>query len=176
MIHCFDARSNGKKALWKLQAHDEPVTSFAVNPIIPGFIATGSTDKTVKLWNINSSVSETSSGPTMVVSRNMDVGKVFSVGFAPDQEVGFRLAIAGSKGTMRIWDTSTNAAVRRIFGDRVASSGKEAVQDRVVGLEDDEEEEEDDEEEEQDNEDGGVRLQSGSGTEHSEEDSDEMVD
>jgi periodic tryptophan protein 1 len=39
----------------------------------------------------------------MVISRDLDVGKVFSTVFAPDEEVGFRLAVAGSKGLMQIW-------------------------------------------------------------------------
>jgi periodic tryptophan protein 1 len=70
----------------------------------------------------------------MVVSRNLDVGKVFSTTFAPDQEVGFRLAVAGSKGTVQIWDTSTNAAVRRIFADRLAPSTEKSMKERLVGL------------------------------------------
>ncbi len=63
----------------------------------PGFMATGSTDKQVKLWNIQAS------GPSMVVSQDLDVGKVFSTSFTPDEEVGFRLAVAGSKGAVQIW-------------------------------------------------------------------------
>jgi periodic tryptophan protein 1 len=120
------------------------VSSFDINPIIPGFLVTGSTDKEVKLWNVEAN------GPSMVVSRNVDVGKVFSAAFAPDQEVGFRLAVAGSKGTVQIWDTSTNAAVRRIFADRLAPTTGE-VKERLVGVQDvssDSESGEDDEEEE----------------------------
>ena len=90
---------------------------------------TGSTDKEVKLWNIEAE------GPSMVVSRNLDVGKVFSTTFAPDEEVGFRLAVAGSKGTVQIWDTSTNAAVRRIFADRLAPATGE-IKERLVGVQD----------------------------------------
>jgi periodic tryptophan protein 1 len=160
MLHCFDVRGDKKKPRWSLQAHDEELSSFAVNPIIPGFIATGSADKTVKLWSVDSADSEANGNtrPAMVVSRNMDVGKVFSVGFAPDPEVGFRLAVAGSKGTLRIWDTSTNAAVRRLFGNRVASDGREGVKERVVGLE--EQDEEEDEGENEDDEQGGVGVES----------------
>jgi periodic tryptophan protein 1 len=82
----------------------------------------------------------------MVVSRNLGVGKVFSTNFAPDKEVGFRLAVAGSKGTMQIWDTSTNAAVRRAFANRVAEPLKE-VEERLVGVRNDSSDSEDDEEE-----------------------------
>src|ERR1700760_4730389 len=145
MVHCYDVRSGQKgqsssKSVWTLQAHDESVSSFDVNPIIPGFLVTGSTDKEVKLWNVDSV------GPKMVVSRNLDVGKVFSTTFAPDKEVGFRLAVAGSKGTVQIWDTSTNGAVRRIFADRLASTKDDNVKERLVGLQESDSESESEDE------------------------------
>lgn len=135
IVHYHDARfvpANplGSKPIWTLQAHDEPISSFDVNPIIPGFLATGSTDKEVKLWNIQSS------GPSMVVSRNLGVGKVFSTTFAPDQEVGFRLAVAGSQGSVQIWDTSTNSAVRAAFANKISPVQGE-VKERLVGLQED---------------------------------------
>lgn len=106
MVHCHDVRQvsyipANSKPTWILQAHDESVSAFDVNPVIPGFIATGSSDKQVKLWNIQSS------GPSMVVSRDLLVGKVFSTSFAPDKAVGFRLAVAGSKGSLQIWVSVT---------------------------------------------------------------------
>lgn len=72
----------------------------------------------------------------MVVTRNLGVGKVFATSFAPDNEVGFRLAVAGSKGDVQIWDTSTNAAVRRIFAERIKDGGAldAPVKERMVGL------------------------------------------
>ncbi|KAH9879052.1 hypothetical protein J1614_002487 [Plenodomus biglobosus] len=132
MIHYHDTRNAPKdpsasKPVWVLQAHDESISSFDINPIIPGFLVTGSTDKQVKLWNIQEN------GPSMVVSRDLGVGRVFSTSFAPDKEVGFRLAIAGSKGAVQIWDTSTNAAVRAAFASKVPEikgDGKE----RLIGL------------------------------------------
>lgn len=136
IIHYFDARNVSKdasasKSVWKLQAHDESVSSFDLNPAIPGFMATGSTDKTVKLWNIGSE------GPSLVVSRDFGVGKVFSTTFAPDAEVAFRLAVAGSKGTVSVWDTSTNPGVRRVFAHRLPSkpAGDGEVEDRLVAVE-----------------------------------------
>lgn len=146
LIHFHDFRlvptsPQGSKPIWKLQAHDQSVSSFDVNPIIPGFLATGSTDKEVKLWNIQPS------GPSLVVSRNLGVGKVFSTNFAPDPEVAFRLAVAGSKGSMQIWDTSTNAAVRRIFSDKMAPmNGEIQTDEKIIGVEEDS----------SDSEDGGV--------------------
>ena len=136
ILHNNDIRNapvtpEASKAVWTLQAHDESISSFDVNPVIPGFLVTGSTDRTVKLWNVQSN------GPTMVVSRNVEVGKVFSTKFAPDPEVAFRLAVAGSKGAMQVWDTSTNAAVRRAFINRMADSNRGVKEERIVGVEDD---------------------------------------
>ncbi|KAK0370265.1 WD domain-containing protein [Colletotrichum limetticola] len=147
IIHFNDIRNapstpEATKAVWTLQAHDESVSSFDINPIVPGFMATGSTDKTVKLWNIQAS------GPSMVVSRNLDVGKIFSTQFAPDSEVAFRLAVAGSRGTMHVWDTSTNAAVRHAFAERVPQKPEGVEEDRLVGVLDDDSSSSEDEGEE----------------------------
>jgi periodic tryptophan protein 1 len=132
MVHYHDTRNapsdpSASKPVWVLQAHDESISSFDINPVIPGYLVTGSTDKQTKLWNVQAS------GPSMVVSRDLGVGRVFSTSFAPDKEVGFRLAVAGSKGSVQIWDTSTNAAVRAAFASKVPEikgDGKE----RLVGL------------------------------------------
>ncbi|KAI1488513.1 WD40 repeat-like protein [Biscogniauxia mediterranea] len=137
IIHYHDIRNapsnpSASKPVWTLQAHDESLSSFDINAHIPGYMATGSTDKTVKLWNIQPT------GPAMVVSRNLDVGKVFSTTFAPDPEVAFRLAVAGSKGTMHVWDTSTNAAVRQAFAHKIAHKSGENVEERLIGVEQDE--------------------------------------
>lgn len=143
LVHYFDARNAPKdpsqtKPTWSLQAHDEAVSSFDINPAIPGFFVTGSFDKSVKLWNAQSD------GPSLVVSRNLEVGKVFSSSFAPDQGVAFRLAVAGSKGNVQIWDTSTNAAIRNAFADKVAPSSGD-VKERLVGVTEEESDSEDDE-------------------------------
>jgi periodic tryptophan protein 1 len=153
IIHYHDARlapsdPSQTKPVWTLQAHDESISSFDINPVIPGFIATGSTDKEVKLWNVQAS------GPSMVVSRNLGVGKVFSTTFAPDKEVGFRLAVAGSKGSVQIWDTSTNAAVRHAFAHKVAPMEGE-VKERLVGVQESDSDSESGEDEDEDGSDAG---------------------
>ncbi|KIN04062.1 hypothetical protein OIDMADRAFT_143520 [Oidiodendron maius Zn] len=146
MVHHHDIRSAPKtpaesKPVWVLQAHDESVAAMDVNPVIPGFLVTGSTDRMVKLWNLNGGDGE-NGGPAMVVGRNLEVGKVFSATWAPNEEVGFRLAVAGSKGIVQIWDTSTNPAVRRAFADRMVPV-EEEVKERLVGVDDDSSESED---------------------------------
>jgi periodic tryptophan protein 1 len=131
-VYYFDARivpSDGAitKSVWTLQAHDGAVSTLDINPTIPDFLATGSDDKQVKLWNVQNNK------PSMVVSRNLEVGRVFSAKFAPDQGISFRLAVAGSKGAIQVWDTSTNSAVRRTFAGRVAMPDGD-VKERFVGV------------------------------------------
>ncbi|EME79430.1 uncharacterized protein MYCFIDRAFT_156727 [Pseudocercospora fijiensis CIRAD86] len=153
VLHCFDARQlpptpEKSKAVWRLQAHEKELSSFSINPAVPGFIATASTDRTVKLWNV------TEKGPSMVVSRDLEVGKVFSANFAPDNEIAFRLAVAGSKGAVQVWDTSTNKAVREVFAGRVKMPEGD-VKERLVGIEQDDEVEEDEAEAEENGGEGG---------------------
>jgi periodic tryptophan protein 1 len=153
MIHYHDTRNAPtdpalSKPVWVLQAHDESISSFDINPVIPGYLVTGSTDKQTKLWNISAT------GPSMVVSRDLGVGRVFSTTFAPDKEVGFRLAVAGSKGSVQIWDTSTNASVRAAFASKVPEikgDGKE----RLVGLDEPDTDSDTEEGESDDGEDDG---------------------
>lgn len=149
ILYCFDSRNApsdlaGTKPLWRLQAHESSLSSFSINPSLPGFIATGGTDRTVKLWNVQES------GPSMVVSRDLGVGRVFSAQFAPDEATAFRLAVAGSKGSVQVWDTSTNRAVREAFaGRKGVKPASEDVVERLVGVEADEEESSDEEDEEE---------------------------
>ena len=103
--------------------------------MVPGFLATSSVDRTVKLWDI------TAKGPTMITSRDLDVGKVFSANFAPDPVVAFRLAVAGSKGNVQVWDTSTNKAVREAFASKVEMPAyKGDGKERFVSVAQDDEE------------------------------------
>lgn len=146
-------RAEASKAVWTLQAHDESISSMDVNPVIPGFLATGSSDKEVKLWKVQSS------GPSMIVSRNVGVGKVFSTRFPTDPEVAFRLAVSGSKGALQVWDTSTNAAIRRAFATRLGGASEDK-EEKIIGVDEDSS---DDEEEEAGNRGEEDGIASGNG-------------
>ncbi|ETN42254.1 uncharacterized protein HMPREF1541_04195 [Cyphellophora europaea CBS 101466] len=145
-VQYFDVRDPPKshdkptKAIWTLQAHDSAVSAFDINPAVPGFLVTGSEDKRVKLWDVQNNK------PNMVVSRNVEVGRIFSAQFAPDQEVAFRLAVAGSKGQLQVWDTSTNANVRSVFGGRVSLPEDRGRGERMVGIAQSDSESDDEEE------------------------------
>ncbi|RMZ82448.1 hypothetical protein DV737_g2053, partial [Chaetothyriales sp. CBS 132003] len=118
LVYYFDARKAPKsldktsKPVWMLQAHDGPVSAFDINPAVQGFLATGSEDKTIKLWSVQDNK------PSMVVGRKLEVGRIFAANFGPDAEVAFRLSVAGSRGQVQVWDTSTNSAVRSAFAGR----------------------------------------------------------
>lgn len=104
-------------------------------------MVTGSTDRTVKLWDLRGQGNERA-GPRMLLSRDFGVGKVFTATFAPDKEVGFRVAVAGSEGSLRVWDVLSNSTVRHAFGGggggtlpRKREGGGEE-EERVVGVAD----------------------------------------
>ena len=146
-VQYFDARDPPKshdkpsKAVWTLQAHDSAVSAFDINPVVPGYLVTGSEDKRVKLWDVSHNK------PNMVISRNLDVGRIFSAQFAPDTQVAFRLSVAGSRGEVQIWDTSTNSNVRNVFGSRVKLPEDTGKGDRLVGVAQSDSESDDEEDE-----------------------------
>ncbi|KAI3926482.1 hypothetical protein MKW92_010590 [Papaver armeniacum] len=91
-----------------LHAHDKPVTSISYCPTAPKLLATGSTDKMVKLWDLSNNQ------PSCVASKNLKAGSVFSTSFSED--CPFLLAVGGSKGDLQVWDTLTENEVARRFG------------------------------------------------------------
>jgi periodic tryptophan protein 1 len=144
-VQYFDARTpptshdQPSKAVWTLQAHDSPASAFDINPVVPGFLVTGSEDKKVKLWDVQNNK------PNMIVSRNMDVGRVFAAQFAPDSHVAFRLSVAGSRGQLQVWDTSTNGSVRNVFGTRVKLPEDSGKGERMIGVVDSDSDSDDEE-------------------------------
>ncbi|KAI7865661.1 WD40-repeat-containing domain protein [Spinellus fusiger] len=145
LIQYYDVRAVtqgvGNKAIFTLQAHDGAVSALDVSPIVPGCIATGGVDKLIKVWNT------ADNKPSMVTSRNFELGKIFSTQFCVDSP--FQLAVAGSNGKLHVWDMSTNAGVRNAFrGVSGAVSGAEPVEEKApITLPDDEEEEDSEDEE-----------------------------
>ncbi|KAJ2959691.1 hypothetical protein NQZ79_g4861 [Umbelopsis isabellina] len=142
LIRYFDVRSNqgqgvGGQALYTLHAHDDAVSSFDVNPLVPGCIVTGSTDKSIKIWDTSDNK------PRMVTSRNLSVGKIFSAQFCTDSP--FQLAVAGSNGKLQVLDLSSNAGIRRTFANRAGIIVPEVPEKQPVELPDDAEPESDEE-------------------------------
>lgn len=65
-------------ARFTLSAHDGPVSSIDVNPHLKGCIATGGTDKLVKVWNINDEENGKRS-VSLVNSRDLGVVRIISI-------------------------------------------------------------------------------------------------
>eukprot|EP00268_Persea_americana_P054488 TRINITY_DN623_c1_g2_i1.p1 TRINITY_DN623_c1_g2~~TRINITY_DN623_c1_g2_i1.p1 ORF type:complete len:494 (+),score=128.88 TRINITY_DN623_c1_g2_i1:90-1571(+) len=113
-VQGFDIRaaaSNPNSELrpsFTLHAHDKAVCTISYNPSAPHMLATGSTDKMVKLWDLSNNQ------PSCVASRNPKAGAVFSVSFSEDSP--FLLAIGGSKGRLEVWDTFSDPGVVKRFG------------------------------------------------------------
>lgn len=60
LIHYYDTRKMSSEptkmdsgSVFTLSAHDGPVSGFDVSPHVRGCISTGSSDGTVKIWNVN---------------------------------------------------------------------------------------------------------------------------
>ncbi|KAI0046584.1 transducin family protein/WD-40 repeat family protein [Auriscalpium vulgare] len=125
----FDARtlpsdlSKPSPARFTLSAHDGAASSIDVNPHIRGCIATGGTDKLVKVWNVTDEEVGGKRQVSLVTSRDLGVGKVFSTTFSPDDPL--TLAAAGSKAKLQIWDIGANFGARKAFGAKLAAAGRD---------------------------------------------------
>ncbi|VVB12530.1 unnamed protein product [Arabis nemorensis] len=110
----FDIRqaSNSDSNLtpsFTLHAHDNAVTSVSYNISAPNLLATGSIDKTVKLWDLSNNK------PSCISSHTPNTGGILCIAFSPDNP--FLLAIGGSKGSeLKFWDTLSNTNVSHRYG------------------------------------------------------------
>ncbi|CAI5491633.1 unnamed protein product [Closterium sp. Naga37s-1] len=101
------AVSSFPSALFTIHAHTKAACTVSWNPKVPNLLASGSTDKTVKLWDL------TGNQARCLESSNPKLGAVFSVAFCADAP-GF-LAMGGSKGKLKVWDTRKVADVGQRF-------------------------------------------------------------
>ena len=111
--------------LWLTFAHCVSLTQHV--PLhgrhVPGMLATCAIDKTVKLWDTSSCVANDSSVATPPVpcgSRDMGVGKLYTVNFYPSSP--WLLGTGGGGNQLSLWDLSGEAPLRKRFGDRVAAN------------------------------------------------------
>ncbi|CAI5516664.1 unnamed protein product [Closterium sp. Naga37s-1] len=91
--------SSFPNALFTIHAHTKAACTVSWNPKVPNLLASGSTDKTVKLWDL------TGNQARCLESSNPKLGAVFSVAFCADAP-GF-LAMGGSKGKLKSLRAST---------------------------------------------------------------------
>ena len=172
MVVNFDVRAlpsdlgQPSPARFTIAAHDGAACALDVNPHIRGCLATAGTDKMVKIWNVQgdgetggkrqvSLVAGRDLGlvrPLMYIQTGVLIssqGEVFSAVWSPDDPL--TLAAAGSKAKLQIWDVGANFGARKVFGTRLAETGralKEKQSGGVISVADDEDDEDDDNDDE----------------------------
>ncbi|KAL5526494.1 PWP1 [Sanghuangporus sanghuang] len=133
----FDARAlpsnlnRPSPSRFMLAAHDGAASALDVNPHIRGCLVTGGTDKMVKIWNVNDK-NNGKKEVSLVTSRDLGVGKVFSASFSPDDPL--TVAAAGSKAKLQIWDVGANVGVRKAFAQKLKEAGREVRQKEGGGV------------------------------------------
>lgn len=132
-IYSFDIRNNeNSRPVWTLKAHDAGISSLCANKYIPGLMSTGAMgEKTVKLWKFPLSSAGSGKGPSMVLSRDFDVGNVLSVSYAADIEVAGNMVVGGVNKGLKLWDVFTNRTVRKMFSSELTELQQRARAEAV---------------------------------------------
>lgn len=100
-ILCIDVRTTGKP-LYTLNAHHGATNTITLSPSVPGLLATGSVDKTVKLWDVRNGRA------TLVDTLTDSLGTVFASGFCGDS--GLLLGVGGGKGILSVLQCAKRAS------------------------------------------------------------------
>jgi len=120
-VRYFDARSESGP-VWQTRAHAKTTSSLSFNHVAKGVLATGSIDKTVKLWSVSGAQ------PKQITSHDAGVGKVFCVSFCADSPA--LLAVGGSKGKLAVWNTLEVEEMQQLLPECEAPLGDDG---RVLG-------------------------------------------
>ena len=80
--------------------------------------ASASVDKTVRVWDV-SAIRSTALEPKLVAYKTMNVGKLFTLQFSPDDP--FLLATGGDTGMLAVWESSEIAIIKSRFEERLDS-------------------------------------------------------
>jgi periodic tryptophan protein 1 len=108
-VLCLDARNAAAGPLFRLQAHAKATTALDWHPSVPDCLLTASADKSFKVWKT------TANAPVCVLSREPEVGKLFTASFCPDST--FLLSVAGSRGELRFFNLARNEAIVEAFNN-----------------------------------------------------------
>jgi WD40 repeat protein len=96
------------------------IVFFILNSHIPGMFASCAIDKTVAIWDTLNLVD---GKPFSCGSKDMNVGKLYSLGFYPSSP--WLLGCAGSGNLLALWDISSENAFKSRFGERLGGKNSE---------------------------------------------------
>jgi periodic tryptophan protein 1 len=121
-INCWDVRKfETSSPVWSFVASEfGGVTDLSYNTQIPGLMVTCSIDKTITLWDTHNKDKCNSSKflpPRSCGSKDMCVGKLYSVGFYPSSP--WLLGCGGSGNELALWDLSNEDSIQKCFTGRL---------------------------------------------------------
>lgn len=107
-IYMMDAR-NDSKSIWTLSAHSEGVNGLSLSSQCPGLLVTGSSDKTMKVWDISNNK------PTCIYENDPKVGMVHALDGCPDAPFVFAFGGDTPSHNMHVMDVRESARVNEKF-------------------------------------------------------------
>lgn len=95
-IYSYDLKTN--TLLFNLQAHNESCSCLSFSTKIPGLLATSSSDKSVKLWDVFNNV------PRHISTKTMTIGDILCCSF--NNNANIPILSCGGTDSIAIWDLS----------------------------------------------------------------------
>merc|ERR1711976_635506 len=133
-LTCWDVRKFSEKTpLWSLVSNEYGgVSDLCYNPCVPGMLATCSVDKTVTLWDSYSASSGelSSESPRVCGTKDMGVGKLYTVNFYPSAP--WLMGCAGGCKELAIWDMTREDAIQKRFSTRAVANVGPVVADEAT--------------------------------------------
>ena len=128
-LTCWDVRKfDGGEPLWSFVAHEFGVSEVSYNPNVRGLMATSSVDQTVALWDAHT-IDSTSGRLKACGSKDVKVGKLYSVSFYPSKQQPWLLTAAGGSTEISVWDLTREKTIRDAFAGRRTGYGGESLVD-----------------------------------------------
>ena len=103
-VHMIDARQDSKH-VWTLSAHSEGINGMCMSSQCPGVLVTGSSDKTVKIWDI-----KTNDRPSCINEKDLKIGLVHSLQNCVDAPFVFAFGGDNPSHNMHVMDIRESAS------------------------------------------------------------------
>jgi periodic tryptophan protein 1 len=90
----FGMSVNDKGVVFQLKAHDQSVSDISLSCYVPGLLATVSSDRNLKLWDIHNNQ------PAFLFSRDVKMGALYAGKFSCD--AAYSIAVGGEKDGLKV--------------------------------------------------------------------------